>query len=98
MDLKPNPSFEDLLEVGKPAIESPLRMSLTDSRGPPGSGPPYYDWRSRFPELQILLDNFDDILEEAKTIQKVPSHLLSFFPVINLTSSAVDSLARGPLF
>jgi len=30
--------------------------------------PEYYDWREIYPELQILLDNFDDILQEAEQV------------------------------
>jgi hypothetical protein len=68
MNLKTS-SFEDLSR-DTPA-ESALRIPPIIERGSPGSGQPYFDWRVLFPELQLLLDNFDDILEEAKTIQKV---------------------------
>jgi hypothetical protein len=61
-------SFKDLSR-DSPA-ESALRIPSIIERGSPGSGQPYFDWRVLFPELQILLDNFDSILEEAKTIQK----------------------------
>lgn len=68
MNLKTS-SFEDL-SLGS-HTESALRIPSITERGPPGSGQPYFDWRTLFPELQILLDHFDSILEEAKTIQKV---------------------------
>jgi hypothetical protein len=93
MDLKTNPSFADLHEVRNSAAEQPIEIVTSDPRGPPGSGPPYFDWRSRFPELQILLDNFEDILEESKTIQKVFLTFFSSFPSSINSLCLVDPLA-----
>ena len=39
--------------------------------GAPGSGPSYHNWREVYPELQLLIDEYETILEEAKTISTV---------------------------
>lgn len=38
---------------------------------PMDTAPAYYDWQELYPELQILLDHFDEIVAEAKTVPKV---------------------------
>lgn len=57
--------------------------------------PNYFEWREVFPELKVLIDNYDIILEEANQIMEVYKcavHLISM-PQSVATSLVVDAMA-----
>jgi hypothetical protein len=56
------------MEEGKFPTECSILERFDERNLPP---PSYYDWRDTFPELHVLQDNFDVILEEMKKLSEV---------------------------
>jgi hypothetical protein len=74
MSIARTPSLEhslDILESTIPSESQRNNANISDKILEPGSGPSFYEWMEVFPELQVLIDNFEDILEEAKTVHTV---------------------------
>jgi hypothetical protein len=80
-------------------LESVFNFRMENCVGPPGSGPSFFDWTEIYPELQLLIDEYDTILEEAKTIHNVSLALSKHVHVSYFTCFivAVDAVARGTL-
>ena len=73
---------------------------------PVGVAPAFYEWQEIYPELQILLDHFDEIVAEAKTVPKVHcEHMIVVvrflstlhFHLFSSLTHVVDSVARRSL-
>lgn len=80
MSLKSHRSVQDLTTTT--TLEEQPNKKPIEHIGEPGTGPPYFDWKEVYPELQLLKDNFGDIVEEAKTIHHVSflfSYTITFF-------------------
>ena len=72
MSLNSHRTYQDLSSTA--LEEEPIQRP--QHAGEPGSGPPFFDWREIYPELQILKDNFQDIVTEARSINQVEDPFL----------------------
>lgn len=64
------------VEVADVSASSPPSEAVAQ---PVDIAPAFYEWQEIYPELQILLDHFDEIVAEAKTVPKVETMcILSF--------------------
>lgn len=81
--METNVSANKYLNVGRPADQddgsATARTICFPSEEACNSSPSYFDWKEVYPQLHVLIDNYDTIMEEMMDISTVSTHSHSPF-------------------